>query len=300
MPSAEPDEPEPAPPRRPGRRRPAAAATALVLAVIAVAFVAGARSEVERARTPGQIEPVDPEVQALMAASSSGTECGGWPQEIGPSADPRVAPLATVLWGDATSFHVQTAHLFVTTVRIEVDGGTAQTATLPAASTLDVPVEAGRRADLTITCDASSVTVRLLDPQGRDVSDAELALGAGRPAPAPLEIHKHAAAEASDGAAAPEACAVVADATRSLGGGADDEDRAAAIEQLVEQAEASTESLQDHLSKQEIADVGTVIELGRTRAEMLRTGDAAALDPIDADQSEAVDRVRQALERECP
>lgn len=301
MTSAEPDGPQPvALAAQPWRRHLALGAAALVVVVIAVAFATGTRSEVEHARAPGQIEPVDPEVQALMAGGSSGTECGGWPPEIGPSTDPRVAPLATVLWGDATSFHLQTAHLFVTTVRLEVEGGTAQTATLPAASVLDIPVEAGRRVDLTISCEAAAVTVRLLDPRGRDVSDAEIALGAGRPAPAPLQIAKHAAPATADAGAAPEACSLIADATLSLGGAADDDQRAAAIEELAAQAAAGAGSLESHFSQQELADVEVVIELGRTRARMLRTGDDAALEPLAAGDREAVDRLSQALERECP
>lgn len=162
----------------------------VVIAVVGVGFARGTLAEVRYQADPEGRPPLDQQAVDAAAGDRAGTGCGGWPALLSTTGPPATPALHGAVWADAAAFHVRSDHLFVVGVRVDVEGGTAESPGLEPSGSLTIPTRSGQTVDVEISCGATAATVHLVGGDGKDVADAVLGLGAQPGAPTPLRLVK--------------------------------------------------------------------------------------------------------------
>jgi hypothetical protein len=274
------------------RRRLGRALGVVAVLIVSVVFARAAASEVRYETGPGSQQPVDPAIARLLAGSSGGTECGNWPGELSPSQPPEVPALKTAVWANIGSFHIRSSHIFVQSLRIDVENGTAKSGGDPSAS-LTIPFKAGETIDFTVSCDADAMTLHLLGGDGKDVTDAPLSVGAGPGLLAPLRV-------ARDGSRpAPLACSTLRTAQEGFATALQGQDTAGAATKLLDAARITRDSVASQLTDEEQAAADLLITTLEERLGGMQAGDPSAIGPLSAEQQAAGATIAEAFKRIC-
>lgn len=264
----------------------------VALLVIGIVFARGAASEVRYETGPGSRRGVDKGIAGLLDGSLGGTECGNWPGELSPSEPPEVPSLQTAVWANVGSFHIRSSHLFVQSVRIDVEGGTAS-AGGDAVPSLTVPFKPGETLDFKVACRASAMTIHLVGGDGRDVGDAPLSIGAGRSQLAPVRITR-------DGTGSgPVVCTNLLIAQKSFTEAIAKQDPVGAARKLLDQARITRDSVSSELTEEEQAAATLLIATLEERLRAMEAGDPNAVGPLTEEQQAAGTKIAEAFKRVC-